>query len=88
MKNKSFKEKRNLEIFVYEQMELFAKNPSNSNKYFTNLLTEFESQLTLQYERGVLDGVEKTGEGWNGEHPDYDEVSQDILKSLKEKTNE
>lgn len=29
---------------VYRQMELFAKNPSNSNKYYSNLLAMFEKR--------------------------------------------
>lgn len=33
---------------VLEQMDLFAKNPSNSNKYFTNLLALFDNKLAAE----------------------------------------
>lgn len=44
-----------------------------------DLLTKYGR---AEYKCGVIDGVSKTGEGWNGEYPPYVNVASKIYKAL------
>lgn len=43
---------RDWSIFVIEQMELYAKNPSNRNKYYTNLMTKIDKKVSSAKQLG------------------------------------
>lgn len=80
---------------VYASMEKFSKNPSNANRYFEEVMVEFNNQRDIvrkETAERILDIVEKQGtEICQGLLPraiyglliDFKKIKKQILKDLK-----
>ena len=58
--------------FVSEQMELYSNNPSNANKYFSNLMARIDERVMEARRDGYIDG-----------YNNYPKILEKLMKDVR-----